>query len=69
MRDPRIILEEELIAVGILSNQASAIALDAGSPQVIVNKEYLDELVFDKVINQKALILVTKFYMGELSEE
>jgi len=31
MIDPRIVLKEELIAIGILFKQASIIALDAGS--------------------------------------
>ena len=40
MRDPRIVLKDELIAIGILSKQASIIALDTGSSQAIVNPLY-----------------------------
>lgn len=69
MSDPRIVLKEELIAIGILSKQASIIALDAGSSQVIVNKEYLDDFKFFKIITIKVLAMITKFYNGELSEE
>jgi hypothetical protein len=69
MNDSRIILKEELISIGIVANQASIIALDAGSSQVIVNKEYLDEFKFHKSISNKALAMITKFYNGELSEE
>ena len=69
MKDPRIILKEELISIGILANQATAIALDSGSSQVIVNKEYLDEFNFNKGISKKALAIVNKFYNAELFEE
>ena len=69
MSDLRIVLKEELIAIGILSRQASIIALDAGSSQVIVNKEYLDDFKFSKIITIKALAMITKFYNGELSVE
>jgi hypothetical protein len=69
MRDPRIVLKDELIAIGILSKQASIIALDTGSSQVIVNKEYLDDFKFSKIITTKALATITKFYNGELSLE
>ena len=65
MRDPRIVLKDELI--GILSKQASIIALDTGSSQVIVNKQYLDDFKFSKIITTKALATITKFYNGELS--
>lgn len=69
MRDPRIFLKNELMAIGILSKQASIIALDAGSSQVIVNKEYLNDFKFSKIITTKALAVITKFYNGELSLE
>jgi hypothetical protein len=67
MSDPRIILKEELISIGIAANQAAIIALDAGSSQAFVNKEYLDEFKFHKSISNKALAIITKFYNGELS--
>lgn len=67
MSDPRIVLKEELISIGILSKQASIISLDAGSSQVIVNKEYLDGFRFSEIIIINALALITKFYNGELS--
>jgi hypothetical protein len=69
MKDPRIVLKNELIAIGILSKQASIIAIDTGSSQVIVNKEYLDDFNFSKIITTKALAMITKFYNGELSLE
>ena len=67
MSDPRIILKEELISIGIVGHEASIIALDAGSSQVIVNKEYLDEFKYHKSKSNKALAMITKFYNGELS--
>lgn len=69
MIDPRIVLKDELIAIGISSKQASIIALDTGSSQVIVNKEYLEDFSFSKIITTKALAMITKFYNGELSLE
>ncbi len=69
MSDPRIVLKKELIAIGILSKQASIIALDAGSSQAIVNMKYLDDFKFSKFITIKALAIITKFYTGELSIE
>lgn len=69
MSDPRIILKEKLISIGIAANQAFIIALDAGSSQVIVNKEYLDEFKFHQRLSNKALAMITKFYNGELSVE
>jgi hypothetical protein len=69
MKDPRIVLKNELIAIGILSKHASIIALDTGSSQVIVNKEYLDDFNYSKTITNKALAMITKFNNGELSLE
>jgi hypothetical protein len=63
MIDPRIVLKDELIAIGISPKQASIIALDTGSSQVIVNKEYLEDFSFSKIITTKALAMITKFFL------
>lgn len=69
MIDPRVLLKGELIKIGILSKQASIIALDAGSSQVIVNSNYLDDFKFSTIIKTKALLAITKFYNGEISNQ
>lgn len=43
MNDQRIVLKQELMKIGISSFDATTIALDAGSSQVIVNSEYLED--------------------------
>jgi len=69
MRDPRIILNEELSRAGIKQKDAYMIALDAGSSQVIVDKEYLSALDYSEQIKKVALNLIVNFYTGKLFEE
>lgn len=69
MEDPRIILQNELIKVGIKHTDAHIISLDAGSSQVVVNREYLSDFEYSKQIRKVALSVVIKFYTGELFEE
>jgi hypothetical protein len=69
MRDPRIILNEELSRAGIKQKDAYMIALDAGSSQVIVDEEYLSTLDYSEQIKKVALNLIVKFYTGKLFEE
>jgi hypothetical protein len=38
MKDPRIFLKEKLIKVGVKDNEATIIAMDAGSSQIIISK-------------------------------
>lgn len=68
MYDPRVILKNELIKIGILISDANIIALDAGSSQVVVNSLYLKEFNYSLKIRNIALKLIGKFYSGELFE-
>lgn len=69
MKDPRIILQQKLIKIGFSETHSNLIALDTGSSQVCVNKEYLDDFQYSKNIKKMALNIVGKFYSGELFEE
>lgn len=69
MNDPRKILEQELIKIGISSRDAAIIALDTGSSQVFVNREYLNDFPYLKSMIKMALGLVGKFYSRELFEK
>lgn len=66
MIDPREILQQELERIGISTNQAALIALEAGSSQCVVNKKYLKELEIDNLILDKVHQKVIEFYTGEL---
>ncbi|HQF41908.1 MAG TPA: hypothetical protein PK073_03265 [Ignavibacteriaceae bacterium] len=68
MFDPRIVLSQELIKIGITYSDAMTIALDAGSSQVVVNNIYLKEYNYSRAIRTQALSLIGKFYSGELFE-
>lgn len=66
MLDPREILKNRLIGLGIDEHNSTIIALDAGSSQCIVNEDYLIELdISDKYI-KSAIHEIVLFYMGEL---
>ncbi|WCM42909.1 hypothetical protein MG290_04285 [Flavobacterium sp. CBA20B-1] len=69
MEDPRVILQQELIKVGISEINANVIALDAGSSQVSVNSEYLNNFQYSKITKKMTLDIVEKFYSGELFED
>jgi len=57
MKDPREVLENEL-----LNNKTStSIALDAGSSQCVVNKEYLNEVISDFELMEKVYQKVIAF--------
>ena len=64
MEDPRIILKQKLIKVGILPQDANLIALEAGSSQALVNKKYLISFQYSEKIRKKALNVVRLFYNG-----
>ena len=64
--DPRIILKQELIKVGILCKDATIISLDAGSSQASINMQYLEDFSYSENICNKALHLIFEFYSGEL---
>lgn len=64
--DPRIILKQKLIDVGILLKDATIISLDAGSSQVYINMEYLENFNYSKSICNRALSIIGMFYSGEL---
>lgn len=69
MTDPREILKEKLIEIGVLTNNATIISLDAGSSQVLVNKEYFEDFQYSKQISKMALSVVSKFYSGKLFDD
>ena len=69
MDDPRIILKEKLINLGFTQIDAAIIALDTGSSQTIVNKEYLSDFKIGKQQKVKALDFVIKFYQGDLIQQ
>lgn len=66
MSDPRMILKEKLCLIGISSKDSTIIALDAGSFQVDVNREYLENYDYSEDIVKKTLKLVSKFYTIEV---
>lgn len=67
--DPREILVACLVEVGIDKSQATLIALDAGSSQGPVNKEYVDELKITEAQKKLVLEYVCRFYSGDLESE
>lgn len=67
--DPRIVLSEDLKQIGLVEKDAITIALDAGSSQTIINIEYLiNNFDFSKDILSEILNLVSRFYLGQLSD-
>ena len=69
MRDPRYILYDEFVSVGIPQKLAFTIALDAGSSQVVIDKEYLNELNISKEMEEIIFEKVSRFYFGYYYEE
>lgn len=64
--DPRTILCDELLKLGLSEEAASLIALEAGSSQGTVERGDLDMLgVEDKALQDKILFLIMRFEMGE----
>lgn len=51
MKDPRIVLKEKLIKIGVSDKNAMIIALDAGSSQVKIDNRYLKKFKYsnDKI--------------------
>ncbi|MEE9431504.1 MAG: hypothetical protein V3V16_10710 [Melioribacteraceae bacterium] len=68
MKDPRESLYEELLKLRVNKHIAAIIALDAGSSQCVVNKEYLKDMGINKYILDKVHKKVIDFYCGELAE-
>ena len=68
MTDSRIILENELLNLGVDKRASTLISLYAGSSQCSVNMKYLEELKIDSKIIQKVFFKVMSFYSGELTE-
>lgn len=64
MNDAREILIKELVSLGIPEGVSVCIALDAGSSQVIVNKEYIEKLGIQRKMQNIVLEKVTRFYSG-----
>ena len=67
MKDEREFLYKELINIGIDEHFAFEIALDAGSSQTFVNKDYLKDFEFDNKKLRKVLNVVGKWYVGYYS--
>ena len=62
--DERNILMNKLMNLGVEDKTAKIIALDAGSSQVIVNREYLKEYDFSDKIREQIIKELCHFYMG-----
>jgi len=69
INDPRIILKEKLLKIGIEKNEAILIALETGSSQAVVDVEYLESnFQFSKKIKTEVLNSVGEFYSGAIYE-
>ena len=64
--DPRISLKNELLLIGISSNDSTIIALDAGSSQITIAREYFEEYKYSDNIIEKAFNIVLQFYKVKL---
>ena len=62
--DGRIILMNKLLDIGLDKQVALIIALDAGSSQVIVNREYLKDYDLSDKTRKKIIKELCNFYMG-----
>ena len=62
MKDPRIFLKEKLIKVGVKDNEATIIAMDTGSSQIIISKVYLNNFKLNNITKIKILRLVKRWY-------
>lgn len=70
MVDPRIILQNKLIELGLNRKEAFLIAIEAGSSQSIVDKEYLiEEFNFSRELLEMVVDAVGRFYVGVYSYE
>lgn len=67
--DPREILAAYLMKVGLDRHRAIIIALDAGSSQGPVNKQYVNELNLTEAQKKLVLEYVCRFYSGDLEGE
>lgn len=65
--DERILLQERLEAIGLPKDQAMVIALDAGMG--VVTKEYLQEIIPEKELQESVMTAVFEFYSGKLMED
>lgn len=63
--DARIILSNKFQSFGLSKRMSNLIALDAGSSQISVNREYLFDKGISKLIIDKIFNEVVKFYFGE----
>jgi len=62
--DQRIVLMNKLINIGVNKKLARIIALDAGSSQVVVNREYLSYHDLSEKIKEKVISELFEFYFG-----
>ena len=68
MIDPREVLVNELVKLGVDKIISTTIALDAGSSQCSVNKEYLKDVISDVELMENAYQKVIAFYCGDLTQ-
>lgn len=69
MIDPRTILEEKLLSIDIEKSKALLIAIEAGSSQAVVDRDYLVEINIPDSHIKQCFELVVKFYMGYFSDD
>lgn len=61
-----MVLFDELLRLGLKKRYAGPIALDAGSSQVLVDRDYLYSMgVEEQVLQDKILFLITRFKLGD----
>jgi len=64
----RELLVDELVKIGVNKSKATVIALDFGSSQCLVDKEYLIEIISKREIIDMAHKIVRDFYCGIYEE-
>ncbi len=66
MKDERCLLIKKLKKMGIDKFKAYSIAINAGSSQCTINREYLINIGLDENILKDVLILIGLFYTDEI---
>ncbi|NJN98439.1 MAG: hypothetical protein HC875_32300 [Anaerolineales bacterium] len=65
-RDPRMVLFDKLRRLGLKEREAWPIALDAGSSQTSIDREYLYSIdLAEQALQDKILFLITRFKLGD----
>jgi hypothetical protein len=64
--DPRMVLLDKLLRLGLKEREAWPIALDAGGSQVSVDRDYLYSIgVEEQALQDKILFLIKRFKIGD----